>query len=461
MTSSLKLCCIPSALLIAAVATTGAPRAQAQALNAERHDLVGVIADSLRGRGLPGAQVILSGTPFSVLTDSVGTFRFVSVPAGDYQIEFFHPMLDSIGVSLPPRALTVPLAADRALLLAIPAAQTLLPALCPGFTAEKSALAGFVRDADTGKGVGGATIEVAYMEVQITSAKEILSVPRTHRIIVEPSGAYLICGLPGEMEAMVTASLGSETSAAVSVFAERPDIIARTLRLGVSAAAAGQKEATLAGSVKTADGRAIPGASVSVDGGTRPATTDSAGRFTVSSLPAGTRRVYVRRIGYRPTTLPVELTSFVTQPLDIVMLDPVSQLDTVFVRARRTSALDNVGFTRRSRSSSGGYKTRADIQKMYAYRLSDILRRMPEYRYGTTRMTTLSSQTRPCPNLIIDGTVWPLFEGSELDYVIQPSEIAAIEAYAGVGTPAEFSFRGGVQPGCPTIVIWTRARIPD
>lgn len=449
---------IIAALVIAASTATSVSRAQDPAPVSGGHDLTGVIADSLRGRGLPGAQVVLSGTQFSVLTDSAGAFRFASVPAGDYRIEFFHPMLDSIAVSLPSQAFTVPLAADRTLLLAVPAARTLLPALCPGFTAETSALAGSVRDADTGKGVAGATIEVAYMEVQITSKKEILALPRTHKIIAEPSGAYLICGLPGELEATVTAWHGSETSAGVSVSAEQPNVISRGFRLGVSAAATGQKEATLAGSVRTVDGRPIPGASVSVDGAARPATTDSAGRFTVSSLPAGTRMVYTRRLGYRPTTVPVELTSFATQSLDIVMLNPISQLDTVFVRARRDRALDNVGFTRRARSSLGSYMTRAQIRQINAHRLTDILRRMPEYRYGTRRLA-IPGQARPCPNLIIDGILWPLFYGSDIDNVILPDEIAAIEAYS-ASAPAEFSHRAGAQAACPTIVIWTRGRVP-
>lgn len=449
-----------SALLIAALAAASVSLAQAQVPNSEGHGLSGIIVDSLRGRGLPGAQVILSGTPFTVLTDSAGAFRFVSIPAGSYHIEFFHPMLDSVGISLPPLAITVPLAADRILLLAVPPARSLFSALCPKGTASgTSALAGFVHDADTQRGVAGATVEVTYTEVEVSSARGVVTTPRTHMTIADPSGAYLMCGLPAELEATVAAYHGMEASAGVSFSAERPDLISRNLRLGVSAASAGRKEATLAGSVMTPDGRPIEGAAVSVDGGTRPATTDAEGRFTISGLPAGTRRVYARRIGFRPTTLPTELTSFATQHLDIVMMNPVAQLDAVFVRARRDRALDNVGFTRRARSSLGSYKTRAEIRQMNPHRLSDVLRRMPEYASARRRMRIIG-QVRPCPNLIIDGIVWPLFEASELDFVIHPGEIAAIEAYSGASVPAEFSHRGGTQAGCETVVIWTRARVP-
>ena len=44
------------------------------------------------------------------------------------------------------------------------------------------------------------------------------------------------------------------------------------------------------------DGRALPGIQVSVSGLARGATTDTAGRFTIVNVPAGTHMVQARGI---------------------------------------------------------------------------------------------------------------------------------------------------------------------
>src|SRR5215210_8818625 len=80
------------------------------------HSVIGIVVDSLRGRALGGAQVILDGTIRSALTDSTGVFRFDSLPAGSYRIGFFHPMLDSMAVSIPSRTLRVPLDTGKAII---------------------------------------------------------------------------------------------------------------------------------------------------------------------------------------------------------------------------------------------------------------------------------------------------------------------------------------------------------
>jgi hypothetical protein len=56
--------------------------------------------------------------------------------------------------------------------------------------------------------------------------------------------------------------------------------------------------------------------------------------------------------------------------------------------------------------------------------------------------------------VIVDHVPWPLLVAGDLDDMIFPNDVAAIEVYDGPGAPPEFS----IQP-CLTIVIWTRARI--
>jgi hypothetical protein len=54
-----------------------------------------------------------------------------------------------------------------------------------------------------------------------------------------------------------------------------------------------------------AGGRGLPSANVIVEGTRLGATTDQEGRFTIDSVPAGDRRLIVRRLGYVAQTVPL------------------------------------------------------------------------------------------------------------------------------------------------------------
>ena len=65
----------------------------------------GVVHDSLFGGApLGGATIVLRGAPNTAVTDRMGRFVIRDVPAGTYQVGFFHPLLDSLEVSAPMRS---------------------------------------------------------------------------------------------------------------------------------------------------------------------------------------------------------------------------------------------------------------------------------------------------------------------------------------------------------------------
>src|SRR5688500_13162729 len=140
-------------------ATTGAARAQlghGQGSGEAASSLTGIVIDSLRRRPLAGAEVVVAGTTLSALTDSSGRFYFESIPAGRYQLAFFHPLLDSMSVASAPRALSIPVEAGKAVLLAVPSAATLMRTICRvDSTNGRSILVGRVRDPDSGSPVAG------------------------------------------------------------------------------------------------------------------------------------------------------------------------------------------------------------------------------------------------------------------------------------------------------------------
>src|ERR1700737_3566157 len=52
--------------------------------------IVGVVVDSLNGRYLSGADVVIEGARATLETDSLGKFRMDSWPPGTYRVGVFH-----------------------------------------------------------------------------------------------------------------------------------------------------------------------------------------------------------------------------------------------------------------------------------------------------------------------------------------------------------------------------------
>ena len=87
-----------------------------------RAAISGVVLDSLNGRYLRGADVIIQGAKVSLVTDSLGKFRIDSLPPGTYQIGVFHPMLDTLGISLASQPFHIGPDSTSFLMLSVPSA---------------------------------------------------------------------------------------------------------------------------------------------------------------------------------------------------------------------------------------------------------------------------------------------------------------------------------------------------
>jgi hypothetical protein len=118
-----------------------------------------------------------------------------------------------------------------------------------------------------------------------------------------------------------------------------------------------------------------------VDADTSYAVTGSDGRFTIRNLPTGTRLIAVRRLGFEPSQLPVDLRA--SRPTDITvrMGELIAQLDTVRISAvRRNQQLEKIGFNRRMTMASGFFMTPEQIEKRNAYDVNSLLTDAPMLR---------------------------------------------------------------------------------
>ena len=83
--------------------------------------------------------------------------------------------------------------------------------------------------------------------------------------------------------------------------------------------------------VESGSQRPLAEAQIGVAGTQLGAATGANGEFTLANVPAGTRSVTVRRIGYSPATRTVEVTAGATTQLDVALAVSATQLDQVVV----------------------------------------------------------------------------------------------------------------------------------
>src|SRR3954463_15147641 len=65
-----------------------------------KSQIVGVVIDSMNGSYLAGADIVVDRRKTPLRTDSLGKFRIDSLGPGTYQVGVFHPLLDTLGITL-------------------------------------------------------------------------------------------------------------------------------------------------------------------------------------------------------------------------------------------------------------------------------------------------------------------------------------------------------------------------
>src|SRR6185503_15947172 len=117
----------------------------------------GTVRDSIARLPLAGAVVQLAVSSAGTMTartavsDSVGRFIIRDVPDGRHTIGFFHPMLDSLGLDAPQRAVNVGPNESVRMDLAIPSAERIRASACAlAASPTHTLIIGFVRRANDG-----------------------------------------------------------------------------------------------------------------------------------------------------------------------------------------------------------------------------------------------------------------------------------------------------------------------
>lgn len=424
------------------------------------HSVTGIVIDSIRGRPLASAEVVIEGTTIHATTDSLGRFTLDSLPTGTHVVGFFHPFLDSLSIATGPGRLVVPLDSGRAIVLATPSAATLVRALCPGGAAQ-AVLLGRVLDPETDEPVAQARVFLSWNTFEVSAQRGVRRSPQTLGATTDASGAYRICGIPPELDAMLVASVGELATPQVPVSNNGSGVLVRGLTLSTRSNAS-RAGAIVSGIVRDTEGKPIESANISVPGSPLTASTGRDGAFSFTGLPPGTRTLVVRRLGFVSRTASVDLTSRAVRRLEIILDRYVAVMDPVIVKARRDRGLAEVGFAQRKLTGLGSYKTAADFQRSNPRFLSDIVGTMRGVRLDMVngrRVMRGSRDSAGCLRLVIDGMPRQSFQPGDTDELVFPEDIAAVEVYSGATAPPQFE--SPEQRGCTMVIVWTRVRIGD
>jgi hypothetical protein len=447
----------------------------------------GVVYDSLAKAPLAGAdvQLVAADNPAQLgptaTSDASGHYALTNVPDGRYKLGFFHPVLDSIGVDVPLRDVTV--AGNKSVRadLAIPSPGRIRAAVCgkTAAAADQGALVlGIVRDAGDGSPVAGVSVTGEWMEIAIDKGGMFRRMP-TRTATTGDNGWFALCNVPSGGTMSLSASKGADSTDRIEVDVPAEGFLRHELYIGSSRVVASAPAPAKAGDssavkqtrihygnghltgtvIAAATGKPLPGAQVSIVGGPKASANES-GEFNLTDAPMGTRMLEVRALGYYPERRRVDVVNGAT-PVRIVLTTFRAMLDTVRIRARRLADVHDSGFEQRKRSGMGKYLTADDIAKRGSVFTSGIFRSIPGLRVLPTeggdsiQMRGIFQGADWCtPDFYIDGKYMFTYDAEDLDASLLPKDIAAIEVYTESNAPPQFS--RGLAGGCGSVVIWTK-----
>jgi hypothetical protein len=449
--------------------------------------IIGTLFDSVHMAPLAAAVVSLEGTSREATSTDRGIFRIDSILPGTYRVRVRHAFLDSIGVSMLTEEFELADQDSRTVALGIPSGASLVAASCPAARRAlgPSAVIGRLLDADTDEPVKGARVSVAWEEMSINAG--LRKMPRLRDAITGDDGVYRICGLPSTVEGTLQAQHKGIATSEVRVKFEGQELIVQGLKIGNSETVAvtsgdsalrRQREAgvgktfsgatlqrgnaSLTGRVVNGAGAPVVGARVDVLGTPGATLTGANGEFRIDSLPSGTQSVVARQIGFASVEKPVELSTRGPARVSIVMDRAAQVLAEVRIEADAGEAgLERIGFKQREKAGFGYFLSGEDITRRAANTLTDVFRTIPGLRVVPSGMDYVVQSSRSavggCVKYYIDGAVWEAVFPGDVDRLVPPWEIAAIEVYNGVTTPAQFQAPG--SSSCSAIVIWTKSRV--
>ncbi len=431
--------------------------------------LRGVVYDSLlTSAPLEGAEVWIEGTNLMAKSDAAGRFALTALAPGHYVLTFYHPMLDSVGLSMPPVVVDVVVGDSNTVALATPSPTQAHHLLCPQDPLRRTGtVVGVVHNAADGKPMAAATISAHWTTYDIgVGATGVRSAQRAVEAKSDASGHVLLCGLPTDVALVLR---GQTDGGSVGMLVV--DLAGRAFGRANIELAVGSITGSVRGVVRNSNGSLVPGATVAVVGTDATAQTDQYGRFSLDSVTVGSRILEARALGYQMGRAQTTVRQGTGKQVDILVGDSVAVLEPVTVEGQYEPYLAHVGFMRRSHTAQGHFLDTTAIAKSGALRFEELFRMVPgvqlrpngtgmlvELQRGQGEISNRELGSYCPPMYFIDAVYYPLPPLQTQSVPVVPSEILGIEVYSNLfSAPPQFQRRGS---GCGVILIWTKRGSP-
>lgn len=178
------------------------------------------------------------------------------------------------------------------------------------------------------------------------------------------------------------------------------------------------------------------------------------GRFNFGRLAGGPITLHFRRLGYAAQTIDLVVGPGGHPAVrEIILLEVPSQLEAIEINTGDSNERYRGFYERKQqRASFARFLEHSQIARLGPANSSDLFRTVPGISIRSASPGNVI-RIRGCqPMVVVDGQRVP---GAELDEVVRPDEIGAIEFYpSNAGIPAQFVERGNRL--CGLILVWTR-----
>jgi hypothetical protein len=233
-------------------------------------------------------------------------------------------------------------------------------------------------------------------------------------------------------------------------------LLATTLQ-GQQPVAAEVTEPTVAGVVKDDAGLPVSDVEVGIIRGERLQqffTTAADGKFLLTGVARGVVPLRIRRLGYAMQFLDVDTRVPSAAALEIVLQTVPGELEEVTIAGNEQVRLHEFYQHKEQRGTFARFLEQREIRRLGPTNPSDLFRSVPGIVISSASTGAGNAiRIRGCqPMVWVDRQRVP---GAELDEVIKPEEIAAIEFYpSSAGIPAQYLERGNRL--CGLILVWTK-----
>jgi hypothetical protein len=237
-------------------------------------------------------------------------------------------------------------------------------------------------------------------------------------------------------------------------------VAAASLCVAQLPAASFAQSGSVSGLVFGADSQPVVRASLRITGTMLLTEAGPDGRFVLGNVPTGRQMLDVRRLGYAPLVLPIDVRAGDTVRLRVMLVSVAQELDTVAVNKEGPAPLRD--FEERRAHGPGVFFTRDDITRMQPRQVTDVLRRVPGIQVRTVNGTygdnfAINMRGSRCSMMFyVNGSPLPSQSDISINHYVAVEDVVAIEVYSPAEMPPQFNSTT-YSARCGLVGIWTRS----